>query len=460
MRFIALFIFFSLSACVNYAGIHTHSHTTPEEQFAAPKRPDVAWWQHFHDDHLTHYIETGLSQSPTIQIAASRIDLARAKSGAAGSALWPSINANTQIQRERISANTIYPPPYGGNTYTETNLGLNFQYELDFWGKNREALAAKISEESVAITEKESAELMLSTTIAAAYVELQAETAGLQLKQNLLNVEQELLQILQTRVTRGVESDIPLDTAEANVESVKLELAALTEKIKSSQNEIAALLGQNAFDTVIVAAPFRYEKQAVALPTNIPLNLLGRKPEIIAARTRIEVAAHNVNVAKSRFYPNINLLGLLSLQSYTLGQALNPGSRDNILGLALDLPIFDANERRAQLTGQYAEYDMAVAEYHQSLIIGLRDVSNAENRLKQLEIQEISEANLLKSKANKAKLQRVLYQHGISDYAHVLEARANLLIEQDHQLQLQATHYQTALALIKAVAGNYQGIKE
>jgi NodT family efflux transporter outer membrane factor (OMF) lipoprotein len=454
----------SLAGCVNYAGMHEHaiplndtmlSATYSENSNQKHSTENSNWWDIFSDTELNKIVETALSDSPNIQMAQTRIEEAAHIADQSRSTLWPSVNASGDISRERITSNGIYPPPYGGNTYTETVVGLNFQYEFDFWGKNREALAANISEKRAREADYAEARLVLAAAVTNQYFQLQYDVAALKISDAILRQRQAILNIIQARSSHGVESDIPLSTANAEMEAAKINRVALAEQIKLSQHALAALMGKNPFNSEITPNKFRYQKKLLVLPKVLRANLLGRRPDIVASRWRIEEAAERVNVAKARFYPNINLIGILSLQSYTLSKTFYSSSRDDSIGAAIDLPIFDANARRANLATRFDEYDMASEQYNQAILTALRDVADQAATLSSLSKQEAQQTAALQASQQSYSLTLARYKHGINDYMSVLEIQNALLQAEYRQTQLRALHLKAAVSMIKALGGNY-----
>ncbi len=111
------------------------------------------------------------------------------------------------------------------------------------------------------------------------------------------------------------------------------------------------------------------------LPENLPADLVSRRPEIVAARWRVDAMTHGVKEAKAEFYPDINLSAAIGLDAFGFGRFLSAASRTASVGPAIHLPIFDAGELRAQLKGRYADFDYAVASYNASLVTALSEVA-------------------------------------------------------------------------------------
>jgi NodT family efflux transporter outer membrane factor (OMF) lipoprotein len=464
LRLFLLVCLVLLSGCVNYAGIHSDAkplndsllkssyNTHTNTQIAIIKK--TAWWTAFKDPQLNALVTTAIAGSPTLQVAQSRIRNAQQVAEASGANLWPSADAYAQIARERITRNGLFPPPYGGNSYTETNLGAAFNYEFDFFGKNAQALQASISSARAAEADFAEARLVLAAAVSTTYFQLQNNRAELAVESALLHHQQELLDIIKDRAGHGVDSDIPVSTAVADMETAKLAVAQLSGRVKISEHELAALLGQNPFTTHFAVAKYSYRQHYFAMPSVIPANLLGQRPDLIAARWRMESSAHAVNASKARFYPNINLSGFVSLQSYVLNKTFILPSRDMSIGPALDLPIFDAGRRRADLAQKYAEYDNAVGSYNETVLTGLREVADQATELTSIDSQQQAQQNVLTATERNYHLTRSRFQHGIVDYPQVLVIQNTLLKRQDEQIQLQTSHLKAMVALMKATGGN------
>jgi outer membrane protein TolC len=123
----------------------------------------------------------------------------------------------------------------------------------------------------------------------------------------------------------------------------------------------------------------------VELPSSLPAELIGRRPDIVAQRLRVEAAGKDIDVAKARFYPNVSLSAFIGLQSIGLSRFLEAGSRTFGVGPAVTLPIFDAGRLRGQLAGTQADYDAAVERYNEALVNGLREVVDQLTTIRSLE---------------------------------------------------------------------------
>jgi NodT family efflux transporter outer membrane factor (OMF) lipoprotein len=238
------------------------------------------------------------------------------------------------------------------------------------------------------------------------------------------------------------------------VERIKLIAAQIEAERKLSLNQLTLLLGKNPATTEIDTNSFSYRQYRINMPASLPANLLAKRPDIHASRLRAEAAAHKINVAKARFFPNINLNALFSYQSVVTGQLFNPASQNNAITGAIDLPVFDAGARRANLGARYAEYDLAVNDYNQTILVALREVADQVASLKSIHAQLRAQKTSLNAYEKKFKLTSSSYKHGIVDYTQFLESKNSVLQQRAINIYLQSRYLQTVVAMMKALGGN------
>jgi NodT family efflux transporter outer membrane factor (OMF) lipoprotein len=464
--FLYLFCVVALAGCVNYAGMKGQStpldvsalsqqHHYPQYvSHLAQKAASSAWWQRFHDPDLNQYITLALADSPTMRIAESRVRKAQQLSDEAASTLWPSVDASGYVQRQRFSTFGLAPPPFNGRTFNIGDVGLNFNYEFDLWGKNRQFLAASVSEACATEADLAQARLVLSEAVAKTYFQLQRDVAQVKIAEATLQQRQALLVIIKDRAKHGIQSDLPVKSTLADVQAIKIKLYQTKQAEKLSRHQLAVLLGKNPLTTTLEARSFSYRQHRVALPSSLPANLLATRPDILAARLRTEAAAHRINVAKARFFPNINLSALFSFQGVGLNHLFYKTSQNNAITGAVDLPIFDAGARRANLGAKYADYDLAVNHYNETILSALREVADQLSTLKNVKAELAAQEASLQAIQRNYNLTRSRYNHGVVDYVPMIAIKESLLQQQATQLDLQTQHLQAVVTLIVALGGN------
>lgn len=452
-----------LSGCAYYGDIHggntkpfdTASLSIPHTYKKSTQRAvENHWWHKFKDPQLNLLVDTALSDSPTLQSAQARVKQTQYLSAEVESALWPSVDFSGYVQRQRFSFYGLEPPPFNGKIFNIGDLGLNFNYEFDFWGKNREALKARISSEIATEAELAETQLILAASIANTYFQLCNDHEQVKVAQENWQIGKQILQIATHRTQQGVESDIPVKTIEANVKATEQTLEEYRQAEGLARHQLAVLLGKNPFVTNIILERSTFQKQQIQIPSHLPASLLAQRPDILAAKARAEAAAHEIKVAKARFFPNINLSALYSYQGVGLEHLFLAESQNNAITGAIDLPIFDAGARRANLGAKYAEYDSAVNEYNASILTALREVADQLSILQTVNSRLKAQKSALMATTHNYKLYSLRYTQGITDYASVLENKQLVLQQQAVQIALQTQHEQAVVAMLKALGGH------
>jgi NodT family efflux transporter outer membrane factor (OMF) lipoprotein len=450
----------TLSSCAYYGDIHSHSNAltptalnTHHSYRLPPKTGPAEWWDRFHDSQLNQLITVALADSPNMEIAKNRVNRAQYLADNAASHLWPSVDASGYAQRQKFAEFGLIPPPFNGHTYNIGDIGLNFNYEFDFWGKNRQLLAARVSEQCAAQADQAEAQLIISAAVANTYFELLGNIEHLKIAKAILQHSREMSAIIVKRNKHQIESDIPTKTSLVDVDSAKISVDQYQQAEKLSRHQLAVLLGKNPFETTVSTSSFHYHHYPVKLPTSLPAHLLAQRPDIFAAKSRAEAAAHQANVAKALFFPDINLNALLSYQSVDFGRLFHVSSQNNAITGAFDLPIFDASARRSNLGVHYAEYDLAVNTYNQTILTALREVADQLSILKMIQSQLTAQQEAVKALQVNYKLFNLRYNHGIIDYISVLQIKEKLLQQQATQINFQIRHLQAVVGMLKALGG-------
>lgn len=448
-----------LAGCVSPAGIqHDQVLRDPAPlgakagQFA--QWPTEDWWHAWNDPQLDHLMQLALQENPSLTQAAKRVEKATAYASAAGAALKPQVTGNVDVSRQRLSENAFYPPPYGGSWQTIADGSLNAAWDLDFWGRNRSALQAALSQVEAAKAEQAAAKLLLTTNVARAYNQLSNGLVQQALAQQALKQREQELALIRQRVENGLDTNLELRQGESQVAAAREQVETLEEKIGLARNALAALTVQDA-DTLKSLKPALAQREIQAEPAAIPADLIGRRPDLAAARLRVDAAEADIATAKAEFYPNISLSAFVGLSSFGLSKFLELGSTVAGVGPAVHLPIFDAGRLRANLKGKSADYDLAVASYNQTLIEVVHDVADQVTSVQSVRKQIESQQQALTAAESAYQLAMQRYEAGISNYLTVLTASDAVVRERARNADLNARLTDLSIALVKSLGGGY-----
>jgi NodT family efflux transporter outer membrane factor (OMF) lipoprotein len=419
--------------------------------------PSQNWWESFQDPQLEKLIGEALDHSPTMMEAQARLREAVAQTGEARSALYPTLGASASVTRDKLSYNSIFPAaavPRGWNDMGRTTL--DFSWELDFWGKNRSALHAAVAEANAVEADAAGARLLLTTSVADAYVRLQYLFVRQDVAQQSLRNRQDSLKLVQRRFAQGLDAQVSIEEANARVNLAQADLAEANEQIQLARNGIAALLGRGPDRGLDITRPQLAVRRTVGLPSTIEADLLGRKPEVVAARWRVEAAAKRIGVAKASFYPDVNLTAFLGFESLGLSNLTSAGSNVGGFGPALHLPIFEGGRLRANYRSARAEFDLAVANYDEALTQALRETADAARSLTALNDRLVATDAGLSSSEKAYALAKERYDGGLADFQTVLTAEDALLQAQIADTAIHMRGYSLDIALVKALGGGFE----
>jgi NodT family efflux transporter outer membrane factor (OMF) lipoprotein len=431
---------------------------TSSQSFAAPETawPQSDWWRGYNDPQLSALIDEALQNSPSLAEAQARLRAAGAEADAARASAGANLILNAGAVEQKESYNNGIPAafvPQGYNDYGQATL--NFSYELDFWGRNRAAIAAAASQARAAEAEAAEARLMLSTEIASAYADLARLSAERDIAASSLNVRTQTAQLVARRVESGLDNRGEQRQAEAGPPAARAQIAALDEALAQTRNRLAALLGAGPDRGLAITAPAQPTLIAFGLPANLSADLIGRRPDIVAARWRVEAASHRTDQAQASFYPNVNLAAFIGIQSLGLNNLTASGSDVGSVGPALSLPIFDSGRLQANLHRADAERDEAVAAYNAALTEALHQVADvaASERALSTRLTETRAALAADEDAYRIAQQR--YGGGLTNYQTVLIAEDALLAQRLAVADLQSRNFALDVALVRALGGGF-----
>lgn len=456
----------ALTGCADMQGIDHRASLDDPNALAATRTlagtptspaawPTSDWWRSFNDAQLDRLIDEALAGSPTLRIAEARTREALAFAASSGAALYPQVDAGFSLTRELFSERGLTPPPFNGVWATPIQLAATLSWEIDFWGKNRAAYEGALGQAKAAEVDAYAARLALSTAIAQAYVAMQRAYLLLDVANLTLAERQQVYALTRDRNAAGIDSRLELKQAEEALPATREEIIRLEESIALARNQIAALMGQGPDRGLAITRPAPESMPAVALPSAVPAELLGRRPDLVAQRWRVEAANKDIAVAKAEFYPNVNLIAFIGLQSIGPAGFFSAASRMMGAGPAVTLPIFEGGRLRANLAGKNAAYDIAVEEYNQALVAALRDVVDQLASFRSVAAQRVEQTQALAAAQEAYDLALLRYREGLGNYLQVLSAESPLLQQQSLEADLRARQVALAIELTRALGGGF-----
>lgn len=418
--------------------------------------PPDQWWQRAGDPQLTALIEEGLANAPQVALAVARIRRAEAEAQRIDAARMPVIGAEATGGLFRQSGSFGIPAQFLPNGWIDYGqAALNGGYDLDLWGRNRAALAAATSELRAVTIDAAQARLVLSVAITAAYAELGRAHRERDIAEAILINRRTVRELVAERERNALDNRASLRLADAEVASAEQMLAAADEAILIRRNQLAALVGAGPDRGLTIARPPLSPSTPVTVPEGLTTDLLGRRPDIVAARERVEAAGARTRQARAGFYPSINLRALVGLQALGLGNLLDSRSVFGAAGPALSLPIFDGGALKAQYRVATAAYDEAVASYNQMVITAYQQAADAVTQRDAADKRLSAARAALAASEDALGLLRQRYGAGLVNNLDVLASERAVLELRLAVIGLETNERGATLATIRALGGGF-----
>ncbi len=455
-----------ISGCIGTGGIAPQGKALPVDSLTTDAAirsaerdahwPVAQWWRAYNDPQLDHWIDLAAAGAPSLAIAAARVRQAKAMAGMAESAESLHINSEASLKRHDWATDQFYGPGALANTTTwDNNASLGLSYSLDFWGRESNATERALDLAHMSAAQARQAQLELQDNIVRAYIQLSLNYAQRDIVEATLAQQQQILDLAQRRLKGGIGTHFEVSQAETPLPETHRQIDALDEAIALSRNQLAALAGKGPGEGANLHRPTLALKTALKLPSALPAQLLGQRPDVVASRWAVAAQARGIDVAHAGFYPNVDLIANLGYMAtgggmleFLTGKKFNYGA-----GPAVSLPIFDGGRLRSQLGEASAGYDLAVAQYNQTLITALKSISDQLIRRESMDKQQAFAIESVAAAQKTYDIAMIAYQRGLTDYLNVLNAQTLLFRQQQVQQQVQAARLTVHAELVVALGG-------
>ncbi|MBV8156579.1 MAG: efflux transporter outer membrane subunit [Dyella sp.] len=457
----------ALAGCVSSGGLHPEGTLTDATTLksnrslsGAPLSPAAwpanDWWTGLGDPQLSALIAEALKDNPTLAVADARARQAQAQAGAADAERGPTVDAGANVIGQRLPL-TAAPPELGGGHFTWfKDARVGFSWGLDLWGGKRAAWEAAVGQQHAAEIEQQAARIELSTNVARAYVQLAYAYA----QQDVAKAEHDRAatarQLTQQRVVAGVDNQLQLKQSETEVANADQRLAASSRAIDAARSSLSVLLGKGPDRGMDITRPQALEPAALAVPADLPSELLGHRADLVAARWRVESAGKEIKVAKTQFMPNVSISAMAGVAAFGSINPLQLPARFYTFGPSLSLPIFDGGRLRSNLAGKDAQYDEAVAQYNQTLVHAVNEVADDYDAVQSAQEQVAAQQRAVDAATQAWQLSEQRYKAGVGSYLESLIVRQQLLGAQQRMADLKAQQVDYSVQLIQALGGGFR----
>lgn len=419
--------------------------------------PDSEWWRSFKSPELNRLVALAIKDSPGLKRVAARLAQTQALADAQGAALYPTLESGISLSAQRFSANSVQAKLAGEQFRSLIFNPLQLRYHLDLWGADAAALQAAIGKAQAAESELADAKLLLAVSVAHAYFGLRKLTDLLTVNGHILDCRNQLAHLEQIRLDNGLTSSAPVLETQSGLHAIREQRALLRSKQENQKHAIAALLGQGPDNLGDLLTETGAMPVFPSLPANLPLTLLSRRPDLVAAKMRVEAAAQDIKVANTAFYPDVNLIAFGGLHSVSLSDVLLQGtSLAYAVGPSVTFPLFEGGRLRANLKYRESTYDEAVEIYNTQLLRAIQEVADAIERWREIAARLDEQTQVTNALKDSRRIADSLFREGLNNRKGSLTACIEERTQQLKLADLQAEFLKSAVDLFSALGGGYR----
>lgn len=448
-----------LSGCVHAPKEEPHGALLEPSALglAGPEAPAAqeAWWRAFGDSQLDRLIEEALARNPSLDQALARVRESSAQVLAAGAARGPGVTIDADETWQRFSENYYIPPPFAGGRYWVGTAGANLSWTLDFWDRQAAAIRQARAGETAARLDVHSARLAVSGSLAEAYLDLHRAHALADIATRTLEQREQLSNLAQQRFAAGLDASIDLNLARARAADARNGLERAASARELAVHRLAALAAHGADFHAQIGRPTLALEAALPIPDSLPIDLLARRPDVLAARARVEAAGAGRLAARAAFYPEVSLRAFAGLQAIGLDALLKSGSAIYGGGPTLHLPLFDAGRLRAAYRRSTAELDMAVASYNDVVLNAVRETADQLSLIDSLAKQAGEAQRRLVAAQTAHDLATQRYRAGLVTQLVVLETEGEVLAARQEIVDLETGRVMASINLLLTLGGSF-----
>jgi multidrug efflux system outer membrane protein len=417
------------------------------------------WWEAFGDAQLNDLETQALAASPTLQAAVARVIQARANVVITRAALFPAVNVNPSVSRQRASAEGSEAPntiarPFTNNVIT---LPLDVSYEVDLWGRVRRSVESSRAQAQASQADYENILLTLKSDVAQNYFSLRYVDVDRGILSNNIELLEKALALTEARHSGGAASGLDVSEAETLLSTTQATFIGLGVQRAQFEHGLAVLVGKPASEFSVPEKA--YDLEPPAIPAGLPSDLLERRPDVAEAERQMASANAQIGVARAAYFPALNLTAGAGYLSDDLLKLFNISSSIWSVAASASQPLYAGGAISANYARSRAAYDESVANYRQQVLVAFKEVEDGLSGLRVLEDQEAAQNKAVNSSRKTLNISTARYKEGLANFLEVIDAQRDVLQNEQESAQLRELRLLTTVQFIQALGGGWQESK-
>lgn len=409
---------------------------------------DLKWWELFDDPVLYTLVTTALETNRDLQIAASRIEQARATVGFTRADQFPRLNGQAGAYTGNYS---------GGSRSNDTNssvyLDAPLTWEIDFWGKYRRATEAARAELMASDYGLKTIQISLIAEVAATYYQLLDFHQRLSVSRSTLDSRMKSLEIIEQRFDRGIIAEIDVNQAQIQKEIAQAAIPLYERAIAQTENRLSILIGRLPV-AIKTARDLAAQRIPPEIPVGLPSDILQRRPDIVQAKYQLKAQTERIGVAQAIRLPSISLTGTLGVASTEIGSITSEGGVWSIGGQIL-APIIDFGKNKRRVEIEEERTRQVLNQYEATVLNAFREVEDALVAIATYSDELAATDRQQKAAKNANALSKERYDKGVTSYLEVLDTERTLFSVDLQLSELQQQYLGAYVTLYKALGGGW-----
>jgi NodT family efflux transporter outer membrane factor (OMF) lipoprotein len=412
------------------------------------------WWTLFNEPVLNELEPKVALANQSLKASEARFREARAQIRINRANLYPTIGTAPSTVGERYAADRPYFNAASANKgEADLQLPLDFNYEIDLWGRVRRTINAAKEETQASAADLATAKLSLQTELAIDYFELRSADAQKKLLSDTVTDYREALRITTNRFEGGISAISDVYQAQTQLQAALVAESDVTVARDEYEHAIAILIGQPPASFSLAEAPLH--AQPPIIPTGLPSALLERRPDIAAAERRANEANERIGIARAAFFPSLSLNAAVGFESTSIKSLFNASNFVYALGPTLSQTFFDAGRRAAISQQAYASFDEASANFRQTSLDAYQQVEDNLTVLRVLSQESIQQHQATVAARGAQEIFNNRYVGGIDTYLQVVTAQNTALANERNEIDILRRRMDSSVLLIKALGGGW-----
>ncbi|MBE0568474.1 MAG: efflux transporter outer membrane subunit [Deltaproteobacteria bacterium] len=426
------------------------------QRFVPGGEISARWWELYRSQALDRWIREALSNSPTLGAAEAALRRAQEVRRARAGDLLPAVDGSVNASRQKPSGASFGEADLRINPFTLYNASVNVSYTLDLFGRTRRELEALQAQVDFQGFQAEGVHLALTANIATAAFQEASLRGQLQATGDILATQEELLAMVERQFELGGIAKTDVLAQRASLAQSRAAIPPLRKRLAQTRHQLAVLAGRFPGDTADLPE-FDLEDFQLpeSLPVSLPSSLVRQRPDIRSAEELLHAASAAVGVATANLYPQVTLSAQYGTTAFQVGDLFRPGSAVWGVGAGLLQPIFHGGALEANRRAEVAGFDLAAAQYRETVLQAFRDVADV---LRSLEFDAMTlkaQSDAEAAARDTLDIARKQVRYGATSYLSLLNAQRQYHLARILLVQAQALRFADTAALFQALGGGW-----